>query len=73
MGLGGARTGCRGVTGLASRRGVGMGLVKGDGGLFDLLGHPFALGLMSEAGEHDSFALGAVSLVIWLAIGSRAW
>jgi hypothetical protein len=33
LGLGGARAGCGGVTGLSSRRGAGMGLAKGDGGL----------------------------------------
>ena len=33
VGLGGARTGCGGVTGLSSRRGAGIGLAKGDGGL----------------------------------------
>jgi hypothetical protein len=73
VGLGGVQMGWAGVNGLASRRGAGMGLAKGDGGLLDLLGHPFALGSMSEVGERDSFALGAVSPVIWLAIGSRVW
>jgi hypothetical protein len=54
---------------LASRR-AGMGLAKGDGGLLELLGHPFALDLVSEAGECDSLALCAVSPVIGLAVGS---
>jgi hypothetical protein len=33
VGLGGARTGCGGVTGLSGGRGVGMGFAEGDGGL----------------------------------------
>ena len=33
VGLSGARTCCGGMAGMASRRGVGMGLTKGDGGL----------------------------------------
>jgi hypothetical protein len=33
VGSGGTQTGCGGVTGLASRRGAGIGLTKGDGGL----------------------------------------
>jgi hypothetical protein len=70
VGSGGSRTGCGGVTGLASRRGAGMGLAKGDGGLLELLGHPFALDLVSEAGECDSLTLCAVSPVIGLAVGS---
>jgi hypothetical protein len=49
---------------------AGMGLARGDGGLLDLLGHPFALDLVSEAGECDSLALCAVSPVIGLAVGS---
>jgi hypothetical protein len=33
VGLGSARMGCGGVTGLSSMRGAGMGLAEGDGGL----------------------------------------
>ena len=73
VGLGTVQTGCGGVTVLSSMQVAGMGLAMGDGGLLDLLGHPFALGLMSEAGGRDSFALGAVSPVIWLVVGSRSW
>jgi hypothetical protein len=71
--LGGVQTGWAGVTGLASGRGARLGLAKGDGGLLDLLGRPFALGLRGEAGERDSFALGAVSPAIELVVGSRSW
>ena len=52
VGLGGMQMGCEGVVGLSSRRGAGLGLTKDDGGLLEPLGHPFALGLMSEVGVH---------------------
>ena len=58
---------------MASGRCAGMGLAKGDGGLLEPWGHPFAPGLMSEAGERDSFTPGAVSLVIELVVASRSW
>jgi hypothetical protein len=69
VGLGSAQTGCEGVVGLSGKRGAGLGLAKGDGGLLDPLGHPFALGLRSEAGECDSLALCAVSPVIEFVVG----
>ena len=68
--LGGVQMGCKYTTGLASRWHVGMGLAKGDRGWLKPLGHPFTLGLMSEAGECNSFMPGAVSPVIWFVIGS---
>ena len=71
--LGGVQTGWVGVTGLASGRGAGVGLAKGDGGLLDLLGHPFALGLRSGTGERGLFALGVVSPVIGLVVCLRTW
>jgi hypothetical protein len=70
VGLGGVQTGCEGVTGLSGGRCAGMGLAKGDGGLLEPLGHPFALGLMSGAGECDSLALCAVSPVVEFTIAS---
>jgi hypothetical protein len=35
MGCKGVRTGCGGVVGLSDRRGAGLGLTKGDGGLVE--------------------------------------
>ena len=69
VGLSAVQMGCGGVTGLASRWGAGMGLAEGDRGLLDLLGDPFALGLMSRAGECSLLVLCAMSLVIESAIG----
>ena len=57
------------MIGLASWQGAGMGLTKGSGGLFDLLGHPFALGLRGEVGERNLLALGSVLRVIELGVG----
>ena len=64
---------CVGVMRLAGGCGAHLGLAKGNRGLLDLLGHPFALGLMSKVGKYDSFALGAASPVIWLVISAQAW
>ena len=58
---------------MAGGRGVHLGLAKGNRGLPDLLGYLFALGSTSETGECESFALGAVSSVIGLAVCSRSW
>ena len=42
--LGIVQMGCGDITGLLSRWSVGMGLAKGNRGLFDPLEHPFVLG-----------------------------